>query len=280
LETANGEELWRISLTELGGSIPTWGYTESVLVDGDSVVCTPGGPAGAVVAVHRRTGHVLWRSTDFTEDAQYTSIVPIDHNGQRQYVQLTQKSLVGLDAQTGRIAWRTDWLGNVAVVPTPIVHQGYVYATAGYGAGCILFQLGDGSSVTSVYDDQAKKAMKNHHGGVLLFEDHIYGYSDGVGWVCQEFLSGKIVWRERSKFGKGSIGFADGMLYLLSEDDGTVVLIDASPHGWNEKGRFTLQPQSKIRKREGRIWVHPVVCNGRLFLRDQDLVYCYDVSAK
>jgi hypothetical protein len=120
--------------------------------------------------------------------------------------------------------------------------------------------------------------MKNHHGGVIKVGDHIFGHSDGVGWLCQDFRTGKQVWREKEALEKGAVGYADGMLYCLGEDSGDVVLIEASPDGWNEKGRFTLTPQTEQRSPKGRIWTHPVVSNGKLYLRDQELLFCFDVT--
>ena len=120
--------------------------------------------------------------------------------------------------------------------------------------------------------------MKNHHGGVILVGQHLYGHSDGVGWVCMDWKTGAEVWSEKSKLGKGAIGYADGMLYCVDEANGNVALIEASPKGWNEKGRFKLEPQSAIRSPQGRIWTHPVIANGRLHLRDQDLIHCFAVK--
>jgi hypothetical protein len=122
------------------------------------------------------------------------------------------------------------------------------------------------------------KVMKNHHGGVILVGDHLYGYSDGVGWICQDWKTGDRVWNERNALGKGAIGYADGRIYCVDEGSGTVVLAEASPEGWKEHGRFTLEPQTARRKPAGRIWVHPIIANGRMYLRDQEIVYCYDVS--
>ena len=122
--------------------------------------------------------------------------------------------------------------------------------------------------------------MKNHHGGVILLGDHLYGYSDGHGWICQDFASGEIVWNEKSALGKGAVTCVGGMLYCVEERDGTVVLAKASTEGWEEHGRFTLDPQTKLRSPMGKIWTHPVVVGGRLYLRDQELIYCYDVAAR
>jgi outer membrane protein assembly factor BamB len=276
----DGREVWRVTMQDLGGDEPTWGYCESVLVDGDLVLCTPGGSQGAIAALEKATGEVRWQATDLDDDAHYSSIIRTELHGQPQYVQLLTSRLVGLAPEDGRLLWQSDFPGRVAVIPTPIVHDNRVFATAGYGAGCTLVEISDGNEPTEVYVDKSKKLMKNHHGGVILIGGHLYGHSDNVGWVCMEFATGKEVWREKDALGKGAIAYADGMLYLISEDDGEVVLIDASPKGWQEHGRFTLDPQSKIRKGDGRFWTHPVIAGGKLYLRDQDLVYCYDVKAE
>lgn len=273
VQKADGKEVWKKKMSELGGGTPDWGYTESPLVDGDLVVCTPGGSQGALAALDKATGEVKWRSTEFTDDAQYSSIVPVDLNGARQYVQLTMKSVAGLGAKDGKLLWRQDRPGKVAVIPTPIVRDGFVYVTSGYGVGCMQIKVGSDNQVSGVYTN---KVMKNHHGGVILVGDHLYGHGD-PGWTCQDFKTGKEVWNHR-EFGKGAIAYADGMLYCVEEDSGVVALIVATPEGWSEKGRFKLDPQSNIRNRQGRIWTHPVISNGRLYLRDQDLIYCYDIK--
>jgi outer membrane protein assembly factor BamB len=269
--------LWKVEMKDLGGGKPNWGYCESVLIDGDRVICTPGGKRGAVAALDKATGELLWQSKDFTDGAQYASIVVAEHGGKRQYVQLTQQSLVGIDAASGDLLWMTDFPGRTAVIPTPIVAGDLVYVSAGYGAGCKLVKLTGQSEPEEVY---ANKNMTNHHGGVVLVGEHLYGYSDGKGWVCQDFKTGEMVWNERSELGKGCLTYADGKLYLLDEKTGDVALIDASPEGWIEHGRFTLQPQTEQRSPSGRIWTHPVVANGRLYLRDQELLFSFDVKSE
>lgn len=272
---ADGKEVWRRTMKDVGGKRPGWGYTESVLVDGNQVVCTPGGDQGAIAAFDKMTGAPLWQSKEFTDGAQYASIIPATINGEKQYVQLTMQSVVGVSAKDGAQLWKHPFPGKTAVIPTPIVKDNQVYVTAGYGAGCVLLKIEPGNAVTVVYEN---KVMKNHHGGVVLVGDHLYGHSDGVGWVCQEFKSGQQVWAEKKNLGKGAIAYADGMLYCIGEDGGEVALIEASPKGWNEKGRFKLDPQTTIRSPSGRIWTHPVIANGRLYLRDQDLIHCYAVK--
>ncbi|MGH7955536.1 MAG: PQQ-binding-like beta-propeller repeat protein [Opitutaceae bacterium] len=270
----NGKTLWQVSMKDLGGKRPNWGYTESVLVDGPQVLCTPGGEKGAVAALDKMTGKVLWQSKEFTEPAHYSSIVPAQINGAAQYVQRTQKSVVGLSPRDGKLLWETSFPGRTAVIPTPIVRGNEVYVTAGYGSGSKMVRIEPGNKVTIVYEN---KVMKNHHGGVILVGDHLYGYAD-PGWGCQDFNTGESVWNHRG-LGKGAVGYADGMLYCLEESSGTVALVEASPKGWKEHGRFKLDPQTKIRSARGRIWTHPVISNGKLYLRDQDLIYCHDVKA-
>ena len=272
---SDGEKIWEINLKkDFDGGIPGWGYCESVLIDGDNVICTPGGGKGAILALDKMTGTKLWQSTTLTDGAQYSSLIPIEHDGKRQYVQLFQKTLAGVSATDGELLWRSNWGGRTAVVPTPIHKDGKVYIASGYGVGCKLVKLGANGSADDVWQNDV---IVNHHGGVILVDDHLYGHSDNGGWKCQKFDTGEEVWKS-GKLGKGAVHYADGMLYCLEEKSGTVALVEASTDGWNEKGRFTLKPQTELRKKDGRIWTHPVVVNGMLYLRDQDLIFCYKVK--
>lgn len=271
----NARILWQVSLRDIGGLRPGRGYSESVLVDGDQVVCTPGGPRGAVAALDKMTGAVRWQSAEFTERAHYASLVPARINNIEQYVQLTEKFVVGIAARDGRLLWQADFPGRTAVIPTPIVRDNEIYVTAGYGAGCKMVRIGPGNVVTTVYEN---KVMKNHHGGVVLIGDYLYGHADPT-WAGQNFRTGEAAWHHRG-FGKGALTYADGRLYCLEEGTGLLALVEISPQGWKEHGRFKLEPQTKIRAPRAGIWTHPVVSNGKLYLRDQDLIYCYDVAAK
>jgi outer membrane protein assembly factor BamB len=278
VETATGKVVWKKSLVkDLGGGRPGWGYTESVLVDGDRLLCTPGGSKGAVAALNKNTGDVVWRSKGFTDGAQYASLVIATIGGTRQYVQLTNQGLTGVAADDGRLLWRYRRAHGTAAVPTPVVRGDYVYATSGYGAGSHLVHVVPKGGKFEAKEVYHNGTMVNHHGGVLLVGDCIYGYSDSKGWVCQEFMTGKALWASQ-KLGKGSVTYADGRLYCYTEGDGTACLIDASPKGWKEEGRFKIPQRSKV-KQHGLVWTHPVVANGRLYLRDQDLLFCYDVKA-
>lgn len=277
LKIADGSEVWRTGMTDLGGGRPNWGYCESVLVDGPRVVCTPGGKQGSIAALNKENGEVLWRSTELTSGAQYASIVPATIHGQAQYVQLFQDAVAGVSPADGKLLWKSSWPGKTAVIPTPIVADDQVFITSGYGVGCSLIKIDGDNNVKEVYFN---KNMKNHHGGVLLLDDHIYGHSDGVGWMCLDLQSGDVTWNERGALGKGCVTYADGMLYCVDEGSGEVALVEATTKRWNEVSRFKLTPQTTRRSPRGRIWTHPVVSNGKLYLRDQDLLFCYDVKSE
>jgi outer membrane protein assembly factor BamB len=277
LEAGSGKELWRKDLlSDFGGTLPSWGYAESPLVDGEKVLMTPGGEKGAIVALNKKNGEVLWRSTEFTDPAHYSSLVPVEYGGVRQYVQLTPASVAGVAAADGRLLWRAQRKGTVAVIPTPVFDNGLVYVTSSYGIGCNLFKVSAADGKFSTESLYANKVMANHHGGVIRVGDKVYGYSEAKGWTCQDLKTGEAVWQERNKLGKGSIAYADGRFYLRQEDGpGTVALIEASPEGYKEHGRFEQPERSKMKS-----WPHPVIAGGRLYLRDQDLLLCYDIKAK
>jgi outer membrane protein assembly factor BamB len=275
VDAQSGRKIWQVHLVQdLGGTVPNWGYTESVLVDQGRVICTPGGEKGTLAALDSKTGKVIWRSREFTDGAQYSSPIVINHEGTRQYVQLVMKNLVGIEADSGRLLWKSPWSGRTAVIPTPIHDDGHVFITTGYGVGCKLVKLGKGKA----QDMYENKFMKNHHGGVIKHGDFLYGYSDGYGWVCLDFKKGELQWNEKKALGKGAIAYADNRFYCLSEKDGKIVLIEATPNRWNPRGEFTITPQTKQRSTRGKIWTHPVISNGKLYLRDQELIHCYDVS--
>ena len=274
LNIKDGTEVWKVDVVKsLGGELQGWGYTESVLIDGDHVICTPGGQQGTMAALDKKTGAVVWQSSKLKGPAQYSSPIRIEVNGQPQYAQLLMNKVVGIAPKDGALLWETSFPGRVAVIPTLVFHDNSVYATAGYGTGCQMIKL-DGAEPEVVYEE---KSITNHHGGVIVVDGKIYGHSDKGGWTCQDFLTGKIEWQDES-LGKGTCTYAAGHLICVDENDGTVVLATAKPDKWQEISRFRLAPQTSLRKKEGRIWSHPVVVNGRLYLRDQDLIFCYNVQ--
>jgi outer membrane protein assembly factor BamB len=276
-DAATGREVWRKDyVKDLGGELPEWGYAGMPLVDGDRVVLAPGGPKGALAAVEEATGKLVWQSAELTEGIHYSSPIVAEIGGVRQYIQLTDASVAGIAAADGRLLWGAPRRGQTAVIPTPIYRDAFVYVSSGYGVGCNLFKIDSTGGKFSAEQVYANKTMTNQHGGVILVGDHLYGHSDNKGWTCQDFKSGEMVWQEKSKLGKGSITFADGMLYLRAEaDKGTVALIEASPAGYREAGRFDPPDRS-----DKNSWPHPVVVGGRLYIRDQDVLLCYEVRGQ
>jgi outer membrane protein assembly factor BamB len=214
------------------------------------------------------------RSKEWTDCAEYSSPIAVILGGVRQYIQFTGRSVAGIAADSGKLLWRAERRGQTATVPTPIYQDNHVLVSSGYGVGCNLFKItaaGGGFNAEQVY---ANQNLVNHHGGMVLVGNHVYGHSDSKGWVCLDFKTGELVWRHNS-VGKGALAYADGHLYLRSEGGrGTVALVEATPSGYKEKGRFD-QPD-----RSGKeSWPHPVVTGGRLYLRDQGILLCYEVQA-
>jgi outer membrane protein assembly factor BamB len=285
LKADDGTKVWSVDLIDdLGGGRPRWNYAESPLVDSDQVVCTPGGGKGTLAALDKKTGKVLWRSEELTDAAAYSSIVAGEVGGIRQYVQMTTGGVVGVAPKDGKLLWRQRLgVNGVAIIPTPIVHQNYVYVTSDYGAGCGLVKLtAQGGALKSevVYHNNN---MQNHHGGVVLVEGAVYGWSGNANggrgpWLCQDFRTGNVVWKDERFKQAGSLTCADGRLYCCGQDDGTAVLIEPNKRGWKEHGRFTIPRHSPRREYRNNVWTHPVVANGRLYLRDQELLFCYDVK--
>ncbi len=275
LNLADGGRQWVVDMQSFGGAIPKWGYAESPLVDGELVYCTPGGSQGAIVALDKNTGEKVWQCQSLDDEAHYSSMIAVNHNGARQVIQLLVSKVVGLNAADGQLLWESEWDGRIAVIPTPIFKDGMVYVTSGYGVGCAALRIGDDNQVEVLYRNQV---MKNHHGGVIEVDGHVYGFSDKVGFVCQNFESGEKIWNDKKLVSKGAVSYADGRFYFIQEKDGQVVLMDANPDGLTEKGRFQLSPQTSRRKPKGKIWVHPVIADGKLYLRDQELIYCFDIK--
>lgn len=259
-----------------------WGFTWSPLVDGQQLVCVPGGPKGTVAALDKRTGKVLWQSEELTDQASYASAMAADIGGVRQYVVLTNKGVSAVASKDGKLLW--SWQRtppySTEVINSPIIQGNLVYVTVGAANGCTLLRVEKNGSRFKAEEVYANKNLANHHGSVILVEGKVYGFSENRGWTCQDFKSGEVVWAERQKMRAGTMTFADGHFYCYAENDGTAALIEASNSGWEESGRFTIPQQSKSRKPGARIWTPPVVSGGKLFLRDQELLFCYNVAGR
>ena len=288
VKAADGAEVWRKDLVKgfgaeisSGGFGPAkrgWGFSWSPLVDGDRLICTPGGPKGLFVALNKTSGKVVWHSAGLTDPCTYSSPIVAEIDGVRQYIALTQTGVVGVSAKDGSTLWerRRDNPYPDVVCPTPICKDDFVYVSA-WKAGCTLLKLApDGGKFKAevVYD---KKAIGNAHGGVVRVDQSVYGGHDLGPWECQDFATGAIRWQSDA-LGSGSLIYADGCLYCQAAD-GEVALLAASPDGYKELGRFTPPKHSAHRRPSGKVWTHPVVSDGRLYVRDQELLFCYKVKA-
>jgi outer membrane protein assembly factor BamB len=294
VEAATGKERWRKNLPrDLGGEVnpiggglkdPTplgWGYAGAPLVDGHQLVCVPGGKQGLLASLDKQTGKVLWQSHEVTDQASYSSPVAYQPvGGVRQYVQVINQGIVGVAASDGKVLWsyRRSRPYDDVVIATPVVHAGYVFATVGFGQGCDLIKLVPSGGKIEVEKVFSNKSVQSRDGGVVRVGDYLYGHSENRGWICQEFKTGTSAWAEKYKLGRGSVLAADGLLYCCSEKEGVVALVEASPKGWNEKGRLQLPQESNRRRPSGGLWTHPVIANGRLYIRDQQFLFCYDLK--
>ncbi|GIW99123.1 MAG: polyvinyl alcohol dehydrogenase [Pirellulaceae bacterium] len=277
--TNQGEEVWRRHLMEdlNGKKADSWGYSESPTIDGDRLICTPGGPENTMVALDKRTGELIW-SCQRPEDrgAGHASIVKVSVAGTEVYVQTTGSGAMGVRASDGKLLWTYDIPKTTAVIPTPIVHGDLVFFTAGYGlGGALLRQIprdqGD-IAIEEIYPN--KQDLQNKHGGVVRLGDYIYGDTDARGIpFCAKLLTGEVVWKGRgSGRESASVVAADGKLFLHYAD-GTMSIAKASPEAFEELSAFKV-PGTGNRPS----WAHPVVLDGKLYLREDNRVLCYDVS--
>lgn len=280
LAAADGKEVWKKHLVDdFKGQMGGWGFAESPLVDGANVIFAPGGSEAAMVSLNKLTGEVVWKASELKAGkAEYATILATEINGTKQYVKLFDSQIVGVSAADGKLLWTSAWGGKTAVIPTPIISGNEIYISSGYGVGCKLIRIGSDNTATDVWQN---KEMMNHHGGVIKVGDHLYGFSDAKGLICQDWKTGELVWNEKGQFTlKGSVHVADGHIYALNEDDGTLTLVEVNPKEYKQKGQFKLDPQSPNRNPKGKVWTHPLVLGGKLYLRDQEFLVCYDVSAK
>jgi outer membrane protein assembly factor BamB len=269
----DGTMVWqRNILKDFGGSQIRWLIRESPLVDGPHVVVTPGGPGAGMVKLDKMTGKTVWTSKDLSDTAGYSSIIAADVQGVRTYMTFTASAGVGVRASDGKVMFRyTEAANRTANIATPIYADNKVFFTSAYGTGGGLLNLTVQNGEVAATEAYFTREMRNHHGGVVLVDGYLYGYSDLI-LTCLEFATGKMMWRDRS-VGKGSVTYADGHLYLQSENS-KVGLAEATPSGYREKGRFDIPDKGYPS------WAHPVVSDGRLYVRNQDTLLVYDIKAR
>jgi outer membrane protein assembly factor BamB len=287
VDAATGAERWRKDLPrELAGEVNPitggkggWGFHWSPLVDGDNLIVTPGGPKGLVAALNKKTGALLWQSAEAPNQCTYASPIVVEVGGVRQYVVPKQSGAVGVDAKTGKVLWEYEtgkkWPDIAAV--TPLFHDGEVFLTAWLG-GCDLVKIqhsGEGFSATQVY---AKNTLGTAHGGVVLSDGHLYASHDLRAWRCLNFQTGEQQWEDLKTIGVGSITVADGRMVVLSQNSNQVSLVEMNPTGMKVAGAFKLPAISKLRRPSAKAWTHPVVADGKLFVREQEMLFCYQIK--
>jgi outer membrane protein assembly factor BamB len=268
IDTKTGKIIWAINiLQKFGGQNPNWGISESPLVIGEKLLVNAGGPEASVIALNKKDGSLIWKSQ--SDAAGYSSAMPVQIGSTTQVVFFTHQRALGVDLKDGRLLWQYQKASNdVANVATPVVKGNRVFVSSDYGAGAGLVEIKADGTAQEVY---FTKEMKNHHSSSILVGDYLYGFSSGI-LTAMKFDSGDVAWRDRS-VGKGSLVYADGHLYAFSEN-GVVGLVEATSTGYKEKGRFRIQQESLP------TWTHPVIAGGRLYLRDQNTIYAYDVREK
>lgn len=292
VDRATGKERWKVNLPrDLGGEVnpigggleePTplgWGYAGAPLVIGDMVIVVPGGKRGLLAALNKSTGKPIWQSKEVSDQAPYASPMLTDIGGTKQLIQVTNLGIYGFSLQEGKLLWsyKRETPYDDVVIATPIVHDGYILSTVGFGQGCDLIHVETMGSQFKVEKVLSDKSLQNRDGGVVLLNGYLYGHSENRGWVCKELKTGKEAWMERSRLARGSVTGADGKIYCCSEE-GIITLAESNTQGWKELGRFKLPQESTKRKPSGGVWTHPVIANGKLYLRDQELLYCYNIK--
>jgi len=277
LDSKTGEVRWHKSLrSDFDGMPGMWAYSESPLVDGDVLVCTPGGKTATLVALDKKSGNVIWKCPlPEADQAAYASVIAVTTGGVKQYVQFLQKGLVGVDAKTGKFLWRYDKTAkSPANIPTAVAYQNYIYSASGRG-GCGLIELKAKDQAVQADEVYFNRKLPNAIGGAVEIEGFLYGTSAG-GLQCVEFTTGKQKWQNRG-VGVGSICYADRRLYLHGEN-GEVGLVECSSDGYHEKGRFS--PPNPPTRRKGQAWSYPALADGKLYIYDFGTLWSYDVKGK
>lgn len=282
MATATGEEIWRVdALTEFDGKNIRWGMSGSPLIDGSKVYCTPGGKKGAIVALDKMTGRTIWAAAGLDQASAYSSPILIEHGANNLLIDVIQKSILCVAADTGRILWQEPYEApsDTASV-TPIYKDGCVYVTSAvereFKRGGIMLELSpDGTSVTEKWNDQT---LDCGHGGVVLVDGYLYGSTfDGIpngDWICLDWDSGKVMYQATWNGNKGSIIYADGMLYCYDENTGDLALVRASP------AAFEIVSSFKVTQGSGKHWAHPAISDGTLYIRHGEALMAYDIKSK
>lgn len=275
LNAKDGKVVWSKSIPDdFGGRyMGSWGFAMSPLLDGERIVIPTGSEGGTLIAFDK-TGKILWRTTTLPDMAAYTSVVPVEIEGVRQYLLLTGKSLVGLSPTDGKILWGANFPGDVpAICSDPVLCGDVIMASGSYGVGAYFYRISKEGDNFKAFDFHgADTELQSHHGGIVAVKDHFYLLTNDQ-MACVEAKTGKVVWKNRS-VGKGSLTYVDGVLILRKEkDEGTIAMIEATPEGYKELGRFDQPDRSSLNS-----WTYPLVVDKKLYIRDQNVLLVYDLN--
>lgn len=275
LEAASGKEIWAVDLKErFDAQYGVWALAENVVVEGNKVLCLPGGPKGRAVALDKRTGQTLWVNTEIPDTAAYCSPTVVTHAGRRQWITLTQKLVLGVDVETGKLLWSAPFVPKSPQnALTPVYHDGYVFVACGHSTGGTLFRIDQEAGTAKVV--WHRQDLDNCHGGALLIDGKLFGCGCRMGgrnFYCVDFLTGRSIKLDKS-LGKVGITAADGMIYALNHR-GTMSLVAVTPDGFEVVSQFELK-----KKPDNTYLAHPVVCGGRLYLRCQADLFAFDIRA-
>ena len=268
--TADGKVVWKRDMkSEMGGRVGGWKYAESVLILGKLAIVTPGG-SNAIVALDKATGKDVWKS-DASGTAGYSSCIPITEGGSTIICNGSQSGLMFVDARTGKLLYHNKFAApNTANVPTPAYSDGYLFWSVGYGKGSICFKVACTAGKWSFEEAWKSRDLNCHPGNYVVADGMVFGKGRG-GLACVDLKTGKTKWKER--VGAGQVAWADGMLYVVSDSGGRIALVDPTATDARTKGKFSVAGR-------GSSWSHPVVIDGRLYLRYDTNLYCYNIKAK
>jgi outer membrane protein assembly factor BamB len=272
LDQKTGMEIWSTELRErFNAEIPEYGYAESVLIEGDRLYCCPAGKEAYIVCLNKKNGELIWKNNEVPGSVGFSSLIRYDKGGLSMLTGISSNSIFSVDAGTGKLLWTYPFENSRSNnISDPIYHDGKLFASSGYGKGSVLLNINISDDRVTVTPDWETNLLDNHHGGVVLHAGYLYGSGhNSRGWFCIDFNNGMPLWKSG---GKGSLTYADGMLYCLDER-GFMTLVRASPQGYMTFGSFRV-PEGG----QGMYWAHPVICQHRLYVRHDDLLFAYDVN--
>ena len=280
----SGKMIWSYKGSELNkGTYGSWGIAESLLIDGDKVYFSPGGPETNTIALKKSTGEVIWKSPSLGDKPGYVSPIIVNYGGRKMIINVSLGHVFGVDASNGDILWQVSHgqssdpnmrRGDLIKCTTPLFKDGMVYVTGGYDTGGMMIKIADDAkSASVVWTDMV---LDDHHGGVVQIDGYIYGSnwlnnSDG-NWCCIEWKTGKKMWEEHWNC-KGSIIAADGMLYIWDEKNGNMGLLRVNPEKFDLVSSFKVSQGSS-----GPYWAHPVIHNGILYIRHTNALMAYKIK--